>query len=123
MKNKILLFFLFSAGLFPIAGATQDTPKNNTYEVWLRSQQHRKLSLGYLQGLSDTTLTLCTSLHRANTGLRIFPVEQVRWVKFRERQSIVRGIGRGALLGFALGFVYGFLKGDTSPYSAMNCIF
>ena len=108
MKIKILLLFLFCIGLFPIAGVAQDTLKSDNYQVWLRSSQQRKLSLGYVQSLSDTTMTLGLSRHKSKTGLRVFPVEQVEWVKFRERRSIVRGIGRGALFGFAVGFVCPF---------------
>lgn len=101
--------------LLPFAGAAQDTPKNDTYQVWLRSQHQRKPAMGYLRNLSDSTMTLCTSRYRADTGLRVYPVEQVQWVKIREEGSILRGVGRGALFGFALGFVYGFLRGDNSP--------
>lgn len=108
----VMGFLLF---LLPLAGAAQDTLKNNTYQVWLRSQHQRKPAMGYLRNLSDSTMTLCTSRYRADTGLRVYPVEQVQWVKVRERQSIVRGIGRGALFGFAVGFVYGLLQGDNSP--------
>ncbi|MDO8368027.1 MAG: hypothetical protein Q7T20_14590 [Saprospiraceae bacterium] len=123
MKIRILLLSLFFAGLFPGVCLGQDTLNNDTYQVWLRSQQQRKLSLGYLQSLSDTTLALGTSRHNAKTGLRVFSVEQVQWIKFRERQSIVRGIGRGALFGFAVGFLYGFMQGDNSACEDnRNCI-
>lgn len=115
MNIKTLVLFLLCIGLFPIPGVAQDTLKNDNYQVWLRSSQQRTLSLGYVQSLSDTTMTLGLSRHKSETGLHVFPVEQVEWVKFRERRSIVRGIGRGALFGFAVGFVYGLIQGDDPP--------
>ena len=122
MKIKELYPFLFfSTGLqlllciLPFAGEAQVPPNNEVYQVWLGGLHPRRLASGYLWGLTDSTIAVGESPRLTDASLRVYPVEQVQWAKFRERRSIFRSAGQGALFGFAVGFVYGLLQGSDPP--------
>lgn len=122
MKIKELSSFLFFiTGLqlllciLPFAGEAQVPLNNEVYQVWLGGPHPRRLASGYLWGLTDSTIALGERPRLTDASLHVYPVEQVEWAKFRERRSIFRGVGRGALFGFAVGFVYGLLQGDDPP--------
>ncbi len=97
--------------LLPLSGNTQDTLKNDIYQVWLGGPGIR--ASGYLHRLSDSTLTVSNSFRKTSPNLKEYKVEQVQWVKFRDRHSILRGAGWGAVLGFAFGFFTGIVQGDS----------
>ena len=106
---QLLLFIL------PFTGAAQVPLNNEVYQVWLGGLHERRLASGYLWGLTDSIIALSESPLWTDASLRVYPVEQVQWAKFRERRSIFRGMGQGALCGFAAGFVYGLLQGSDPP--------
>ena len=101
--------------LLPFAAAAQKKQEVAAYEVWIRNEQKHSVTHGYLQQLSDSTLTMIPIWHYRSKSIKVFPVEHVQWVQVRKKGSLGKGIAWGAAIGLVTGFVLGYLDGPDPP--------
>ena len=131
MKAKAIssIWFFRNTGmlllcLLPFAAAAQKKQDVAAYEVWIRNEQKHSVTHGYLQNLSDSTLTMIPIWHQKNKSTKVFPIEHVQWVQVRKKGNLGKGILWGAAIGLATGFALGFLDGDDPPCDKNTwCVF
>jgi|GEM_PF-3482207 len=113
MSNKMFLLLLV---LFqPLISDAQNEPKERPYKLWLRSMDSPVVKIGYLQSLSDSSMTIHRGWYVKPREQQTFQAEQIQWVKFRKEGKVLRGVGIGAALGLTTGIIWGVALGDDPP--------
>lgn len=122
MKTKTTYAFLVFGNiallllcLLPHAAEAQKKQDVGPYEVWIRNEKKHTVTHGYLQNLSDSTLTMIPIWHQKNKSTKVFPIEHVKWVQVRKRGNLGKGIVWGAAIGLVTGIAIGFLDGSDPP--------
>lgn len=114
--KKNLLVALISGLCFTFLQAQDQSETQNTftksYFVWVNSTAS---NVRYLWDITDSTITVGSSKKRSDMSLKTYNVEQVKWVKFRQKGSVEIGVIIGLLAGTVVGYLSGFAQGDDDP--------
>jgi hypothetical protein len=114
--KKNLLVALISGLCFTFLQAQDQSATQNTftksYFVWVNSTAS---NVRYLWDITDSTITVGSSKKRSDMSLKTYNVEQVKWVKVRQKGSVEIGVIIGLLAGTVVGYISGYAQGDDEP--------
>lgn len=112
--HALLLVLMLSCGV-KMAVQAQHIELSKQYITVIEIRQKGTMQDGYLYKLEDSSILFQHRLLQNPTTDQLLkiPVEDIKHLKFRKKNSILQGAIIGAVAGAVIGVVTGFAVGDT----------
>jgi hypothetical protein len=119
LNIRKLLILVASTLIIQVSNA-QDSPgfKHATYKVIVGTNSDRRISVGYLSSISDTSVYISSlpvkfnGYANSNSNLPGISYNQIFDVRLRRKGSTTPGLLIGAIAGAAVGAIIGFAGGN-----------
>mgnify|MGYP006969383810 CR=1 FL=1 len=102
--------------------------KKKIYDAWIKTQDGNTRNDIRLLKAEDSQIVLIPrqvmlALPYEEMPQLIIPYSDIEWIKFRKRDSLIKGVWKGFTIGFGLGFITGMAGGDRKVRNCSSALF